>query len=148
MAGYLVNTDRLVKVLLTRFMPDDVTALPERDVDAIDRLPMVIFTVGNGAATANGAVRRAQIRPVTFTILAGPTADRSAREHALDLGDTLTEVVLEKFPTRDGRVADVGAVARVTGEMSLPALSGVSVIDAREIAQVTAAFEFVVQPLA
>jgi len=144
MAGYLVNTDHLLRSLFVHFMPG-VTALPERDVDAIDRLPMLIFTVGSGAATGNGTVRQAQIRPVTFTLLAGPDGDdRSAREHAIDLGDELAEVVLERFP--GARVAGVGGIARVTDAMSLPALGASTVIAGREVAQVNAAFEFIVQP--
>lgn len=141
--GYLVDIDRVVAGLLKRLMPD-VLALPERDVDAIEELPLILWTVGNGAPTANGRVRLAQVWPVDFTVLHTQVDGISAHDACRMVADELAEAVIEGFT--GGVVPGAGAVSHVTDNMTLPARAAGGSVDAKDIVQFDASWELVVRP--
>jgi hypothetical protein len=139
---YLVDVDLLVKSLLTRFLPD-VEAAPETDVDTIDELPMIIFAAGQGEGT-NGALRLAQLVPVTFTVLDTQRDGRSAIANGKATCDALTEVVVERFPR--SRVPDVGVISSIE-DARLFTRTAATALGAKDVSQFNGTFTFIVRPL-
>ena len=139
MARYAVDMEQLLVELVTRDMPDcEVRA--EVDVDAVDVLPLIIVSPGQGQSV-EGQRGMAWVWQSHFSVLA------ETHEQASDVSDRLNEVVdgwANSWSPVAGTIVGVGAITNLE-DISIFARTATSLTPAGGLTQFDGTFAITVR---
>ena len=136
---YIVDMDHLMVALYSQHFGDRMEVAAESDVDAVERLPLLIVNSGQGTSVDSGPHGVAVNWNVSVTILAGSRGEGS------DLADEVTEIThgfASSWNPGVGMIPGIGAIVAVD-DISLPSKSVSAEIPAGNLHQFDGVFSII-----